>query len=205
MRWVRKSDCEVADLKDINLFDGRKKSAPPKKSGKSVAVGLVLLIAAAVAIGGLYFWQTLQKDALEIEIEAANQKIGTSQSMDSGELSGKQNELASIRSYNAMLLALDENVQAYPKLNASFLNDLESRMPTGVAVQVFSYQSGVLTLACTASGADEPAGFANALSQSPYIESADLKGSALDVEAQAEGTMRYDFTVDCYLKGGASK
>jgi Tfp pilus assembly protein PilN len=206
MRWARKSDCEVAGLKDINLFDGIKKSAPPKKSGRSVAAGLILLIACTAAVGGLYFWQSTQKDTLEGEIEAANQQIGTSQSMSTTELTGKQTELASVRSYNAMLLALDENVQAYPKLDAAFLSDLEGRLPAGVSVQTFGYQNGVLSLECTAGDADAPANFADALSKSEYMEAVNLIQSQLNVQMELDtGTVQYVFTVQCYLKGGEAE
>lgn|GEM_PF-3270771 len=193
-------------MKDINLFDGIKKSAPPKKSGKSAAPGVALLIVCAVAVGGLYFWMTNQKDAIQSQIESANQQIGTSQSVSSGDMQTKQAKLAAIRSYNAMLTALDENIKAYPVLDAAFLSDLEGRMPTGVTVKALGYQNGVLTLDCTAGSADAAANFANALAESEDIESVNLKRSQLDTQAELEaGVVQYEFTVVCYLKGGGAQ
>ena len=190
-------------MKDINLFEGIKKSAPPKKGGKSVAAGLVLLIACATVVGGLYFWLSTQKNTIESEIESANQQISAAQTMGGSELETKQSRLASLKTYNAMLSALEENVQAYPNLDAAFLDDLEGRMPAGVTVLAFGYQNGVLTLDCTAGGADAPANFADALTKSEYIDTVDLKGSQLDTQAKLDtGVVQYMFTVECYLKGG---
>jgi Tfp pilus assembly protein PilN len=193
----------VAGLKDINLFEGIKKSAPVKKSNRPVAIGLVLLIACAAAVGGLYFWMSTQKTEFENEIAAANRQISASQDTGSGEATFKQGRLSAIRSYNAMLEALDENVNAYPKLDEDFFRDLESRLPGGVTVQTFGYQNGVLTLDCTAGDPDAFAGFADALAKSDYMDAVNLKSSQLDTQAQIDsGVVQYDFSIECYLKGG---
>ncbi len=193
-------------MKDINLFDGIKKSAPPKKSGgKSVAGGLVLLVACAVVVAGLYFWLSTQNKTVNGQIESANAQIGAAQTINGSDLQAKQSELAAIRTYNAMLGALEENIDIYPKLDAAFLGDLEGRLPAGVAVRTFGYKSGVLTLDCTAANADAPANFADALAKSQYVYTANLKASALDIEAEVAGTVQYKFTVECYLKGGTAE
>lgn len=193
-------------MRDINLFEGIKKSAPVKKSNRPVAIGLVLLVACAAAVGGLYFWMFTQKTELENEIANANQQIGAAQDTGSGEATFKQGRLSAIRSYNAMLGALDENVNAYPKLDEDFFRDLESRLPGGVTVQTFGYQNGVLTLDCTAGDPDAFAGFADALAKSDYMEAVNLKSSQLDAQAQIDsGIVQYDFSIECYLKGGETE
>ncbi len=193
-------------MKDINLFEGIKKSAPVKKSNRSVAIGLVLLIVCAVVVGGLYFWLTTQKTALESETEDANQQISVSQDTGSSELSAQQARLTAIRTYNAMLEALDENINAYPKLDEDFFSDMESRLPSGVTVETLGYQNGVLTLDCIAGDPDAFAGFADALEKSDYIETVNLKTSQLDTQAQIDlGIVQYDFSIECYLKGGGAE
>lgn len=194
-------------MKDINLFDGIKKSAPTKKSGgKPVAGGVLLLIVCAVVVGGLYFWLSTQNKTVQEQIDSANGQISAAQTINGSELETKQSKLAAIRSFNAMLSALEENIQAYPRLDAAFLGDLEGRLPTGVTVQTFSYKDGVLTLDCTAGDADTPANFADALLKSSYIDTVNLKGSQLNTQAQAEnGVVQYAFTVECTLKGGTAQ
>lgn len=190
-------------MKDINLFEGIKKSGPVKKSNQSVMAGLVLLIACAALVGGLYVWQSTEKNKIQTAIESANGQISTSQSMSGGDLSVKQNKLAAIRTYNAMLTAVEENIAAYPKLDAAFLKDLEGRLPSGVTVQTFGYKDGVLTMDCIAGSADASANFADALTKSEYINTVNLKGSQMDMETLlTAGTVQYHFTVECYLKGG---
>jgi Tfp pilus assembly protein PilN len=105
-----------------------------------------------------------------------------------------------------MLEALDENVNAYPKLDEDFFRDLESRLPGGVTVQTFGYQNGVLTLDCTAGDPDAFAGFADALAKSDYMDAVNLKSSQLDAQAQIDsGVVQYDFSIECYLKGGEAE
>lgn len=194
-------------MKDINLFEGIRKSAPPKKSGgKSAAGGLLLLIACALAVGGLYFWLTTKNNTVNSQIESANGQISAVQDVNGNEMVSKQGKLTAIRSFNAMLTALKENIQAYPMLDAGFLGDLEGRLPATVTVQAFAYKDGVLTLDCTAGNADAPANFADALIKSAYIDAVNLKGSQLNTQAQQEtGAVQYSFTIECYLKGGTAQ
>lgn len=214
-------------MKDINLFEGIKKSAPPKKTSKAVSAGLVILILVAVALGGLYCWIKYINKNLDANIDSINQRIesmGGSENLDT-----ENNMLLAYQSYNQMLKSLSHEIQIYPKLDASLFADLASKMPYDTVAQSVSYEGGVLTLTCLSDSADSPAIFVGALKESSYINTVNYKRSGFYTQentdtpeddataettdketagtetAATENTEKIQFIVECYLKGGSAE
>lgn len=193
-------------MKDINLFEGIKKSAPQKKASRAVSAGLVILILSALALGGIYGWLRYTGYGLDNKIASLNQDVSNLQTASGGDFNIKQNRLTALQSYNKTLETLNQNVRYYPRLNIALLNDIAGRMPSDVYAQSISYQGGILMLVCIADNVDSPASFAAALKNSLYFDSVEYKGSIyLDEQSQPDIANKYQFTVDCYVKGGAAQ
>lgn len=199
-------------MRDINLFEGIKKSAPQKKTSRAVSTGLIILILSAVALGGIYGWLRYTETNLDKQIASLNQEIsGKSDEFESsGETGVKQKKLMGWQTYNNALAALTDNVKTYPKLDLALLNDIAKRMPSDVTVQNLAYQNGVLSLDCLANNVDSPAAFVYSIKESAYIDTVNYKGSTIYIAegqspADAIAAGQYQFTVDCYLKGGSDQ
>ena len=194
-------------MKDINLFEGIKKSAPQKKASRAVSAGLVILILSAVALGGIYGWLRYTGYGLDNQIASLNQDIGNMQTAsDSADFKTKQSRLTALQSYNKNLETHNTNVQQYPKLNLALMDDIAGRMPSDVYAQSINYQNGILTLICIADTIDSPASFAAALKSSPYFDSVAYRESSYITEqSQPDIVNQYQFTMDCCLKGGAAQ
>ena len=205
MRLVRRSDCEEAVLKDINLFEGIKKSTPQKAAG-GISFGLVLLIVCAVALGAVWGFQKYSETTLDSQIASLNQNIAMLQASGAGQggTVTKQGQLSAITVYNTVIDGFRNELDAYPKLNLALLNDISKRMPSDLTVETVNVQNGIVTLAGSASGADSPANFAAALKTSAYFDLVLFIGS--NYQAPASGTAAaYQYSVNCHLKGGAAQ
>lgn len=205
-------------MKDINLFEGIKKSAPLKKKSKAVSAGLVVLILVTVALVGMYGWLKYTNKNLEANLASINQQI---EGLGGGEsLDYETNKLSAYQSYNQMLKNLSQEIQSYPMLDASLFTDIASRMPSDTTVQSISYEGGVLTLTCLSDSADSPPIFVGALKESSYIDTVNYKRSSFytlenvdsateetngSEASSVEETDKIQFIIECYLKGGAVK
>ncbi|MEI6101215.1 MAG: PilN domain-containing protein [Eubacteriales bacterium] len=192
-------------MKDINLFEGIKKSAPQKKAPRAVSFGLVLLIVCAVVLGGFYGFLKYMETGLDSQMDLVNQGITALKANNAGQedASAKQNQLAAIAAYNTALTSFQKDVQAYPKINLALLNDMAKRMPSDVKVDTISYQEGIFTLAGSASNVDSPANFAAALKSSAYFDSVTYMGSIYQAPVAGAVSGIYQYSVQCHMKGGA--
>ncbi len=192
-------------MRDINLFEGIKKSAPQKKASKAVSVGILILVLSVVALGGIYGWLRYMGYGLDNQIASLNQDISNKQSAAGSDIEGfqsKQNQFTALNAYNNTLEKINGKVQGYPKFNLALLNDIAGRMPADVSARNINYTSGVLSLTCIADNMDSPAAFSAALKGSAYFDSVMYLGSTRMDQTQPELAGKYMFTVNCYMKGG---
>ncbi len=193
-------------MRDINLFEGIKKSAPQKTS-RGFSFGFVLLILCAVVLGGFYGYLKYAEASLDSQIDAAAQNIAMLQAGEpgAGNTGDKQNQLIAIGAYNTALTGFQKELGAFPKLNLALLNDIAKCMPSDVTVSGINMQDGVLTLTGVAAGADSPANFAAALKTSAYFDAVVYAGSNY-MAPETPGTAgKYQYSVGCHLKGGVAQ
>lgn len=186
-------------MKDINFFEGVKKSTPQKKAASAIKICSIALIALVILIGGFYAYLIIQGKSLDNNISKMKQQIDSIKNENSGvdQIDAKKKKLEALISYTKQAQAFKASVDVYPILDEWFFDHIEGKMPIDVSLVSADYRDGVLKLTCFAKNMLSPALYAQRLDRCCQMEKANYPGNYI----VSDETNLLQFTVECDLKG----
>lgn len=195
-------------LKDINFFEETKKPSPHKQANRTVLAGIIAVGICIVAIVGAYIYVLVGQLSSRAEIESFNNQIYELKASTPGlgEVEPKLERLKGIKAYAEIITSFDNSAQSQPKLDASFLKGLASKLPSDVSVLHMEYNEGILVLNCTAKNELSPPNMADAFKKLDYFDSVTYGGYQIIVSStgqeNSEPEAILQFSLECVVKGG---
>lgn len=186
-------------MKDINFFEGVKKSTPQKKAASAVKICSIALIAVTILVGGVYAFLFIQGKNIDNNISEIKQQIDNIKNENSGVdlINDKKKKLEALISYTKQAQTFKESVDVYPLLNAKFYQHVENRMPSDVRLDSMEYKDGTIKITCLAKKTLSPATFAEKLKTHKSITKINYSGNFV----VSDETNMLQFTIECDLKG----
>ncbi|MEL7569345.1 MAG: hypothetical protein AAGU14_02155 [Eubacteriaceae bacterium] len=186
-------------MKDINFFEGVKKSAPQRKSASAIKICSISLIAAVILVGGLYSYLFITGKALDNKISDVKQQIDQIKNENSGvtQIDAKKKKLEALISYTKQVQEFKTSVNIYPVFDEWFFNHILVKMPQDVRLVSMEYKDGVLKITALAKNALSPALYAHRLATCCQMEKVNYSGNFV----VSDETGMLQFTLECLLKG----
>ncbi|NMC56382.1 MAG: hypothetical protein GYA50_04085 [Eubacteriaceae bacterium] len=186
-------------MKDINFFEGVKKSAPQRKAASAIKICSISLVVVIILVGGLYAYLFITGKALDNKISDVKQQIDQLKNDNSGvsQVDAKKKTLEALISYTKQVQEFKTSVDVYPIFDEWFFNHILNKMPSDVRLVSMEYKDGVLKITALAKKSLSPALYAQRLAVCCQMEKINYSGNFI---VSDESDM-LQFTIECVLKG----